>query len=133
MSLIEQINADFMTAYKASIKDESKKIDKNFLGLLKSEVTKDSKNPEDKDVISKIKSMIKGAASTNSLSELELSILNNYLPKQLSEVELDDIISSYLQENEGVNMGTIMGYLKSNYSGQYDGKVASTVVKRLTT
>ena len=72
MSLIEQINQDFMIAYKA--KEMQKK---DFLGVLKTEVTKETKIPEDTYIVSKIKSMIKNAAATNSLTEDELSILNN--------------------------------------------------------
>jgi len=126
MKLIETISVDFMTAYKA--KDMEKK---DFLGVLKTEVTKESKTPEDSMVIAKIKSMIKSAEATNSLSESELEILNTYLPKQLSNEELTEIVGSYISENENANMGQIMGFLKGSYNGQYDGRLASTVVKEL--
>lgn len=126
MSLIKTISADFMEAYKA--KDMVKK---DFLGVLKTEVTKESKTPEDSSVIAKIKSMIKSAEATNSLTEMELNILNGYLPKQLTNEELTVIVSDYLGDNENANMGQIMGYLKGNYNGQYDGRLASTVVKEL--
>lgn len=124
MKLIDKISADFMTAYKNKEMEK-----KDFLGVLKTEVTKESKSPEDSDVVAKIKSMIKNAAATNSLSEVELDILNSYLPKQLSESELTDIVNDFVSNNEGANMGSIMGYLKNNYGGQYDGKSASTVAK----
>lgn len=124
MNLIEKINADFMGAYKNKEMEK-----KDFLGVLKTEVTRESKSPVDSDVMAKIKSMIKNAAETNSLSDFELEILNSYLPKQLTEAELGDIVNDYVSANEGANMGAIMGYLKSNYDGQYDGKTASMVVK----
>jgi uncharacterized protein YqeY len=128
MKLIEQIKKDFMVAYKAKEMEK-----KDFIGLLKSEVTKESKDPEDAYIVSKIKSMIKNAAATDSLSESELEILNGYLPEQLSDDKLSDIISEFIKSEElsGMkDMGKVMGYLKSNYDGLYDGKLASTLVKQ---
>jgi len=126
MKLIETISADFMTAYKAKEMEK-----KDFLGVLKTEVTKESKTPEDSTVIAKIKSMIKSAEGTNSLSETELEILNIYLPKQLTNEDLTKIVADYISENENANMGQIMGFLKGSYNGQYDGRLASNVVKEL--
>ena len=64
-----------------------------------------------------------------SLSELELAILESYLPSQFSEDELRKIVSDYVSTTEGANMGSVMGYLKQHFGGQYDGKMASTVAK----
>ena len=129
MTLIEQIGKDFTTAFKAREMDK-----KNFLGLLKSEVTKESKTPDDVYIVSKIKSMIKNAAATNSLSEDELAVLETYLPKQMSEAELGLAIGLYIK-HEGLStmkdMGKVMGYLKTNHDGQYDGKLASGIIKEL--
>lgn len=131
MSLIEKIDADFKAAYMESRNNDSAKDKKNFLGVLKTEVTKESKNPSDAYIISKIKSMIKSAAATNSFNEIELGILEEYLPKQLTEDEISNIIKEFLTDNSGANMGQIMTYLKNNYGGQYDGKTASTLAKSL--
>ena len=129
MTLIEQIGKDFITAFKAKEMDK-----KDFLGVLKTEVTKESKTPEDTYVVGKIKSMIKNAADTNSLTKDELDILNSYLPKQLSEDELRTVIGLTIMK-EGYSgmkdMGKIMGWLKSNYDGQYDGGLASKIIKEL--
>lgn len=131
MSLIEQINQDFMIAYKA--KEMQKK---DFLGVLKTEVTKETKIPEDTYIVSKIKSMIKNAAATNSLTEDELSILNKYLPAQMDEETLTQIINEQVINNgysDIKDMGKIMGYLKNNYDGQYDGSLVSKLIKEILT
>jgi uncharacterized protein YqeY len=131
MSLIEQINQDFMIAYKA--KEMQKK---DFLGVLKTEVTKETKIPEDTYIVSKIKSMIKNAAATNSLTEDELSILNKYLPAQMGEETLRQIINEQVINNgysDMKDMGKIMGYLKNNYDGQYDGGLVSKLIKEILT
>jgi uncharacterized protein YqeY len=131
MSLIEQINQDFMIAYKAKEMEK-----KDFLGVLKTEVTKETKNPEDAYIVSKIKSMIKNAAATNSLTEAELTILNQYLPAQMGEETLRQIINEEVINNgysDMKDMGKIMGFLKNNYDGQYDGGLVSKLIKEILT
>lgn len=128
MKLIEMVSQDFMAAYKNREMEK-----KDFLGLVKSELTKETKTPEDDYVVAKIKSMIKAAEATNSLSEMELNILGKYLPKQLSDVELEGIITKFTSESNLTqkDIGKVMGFLKSNYGGQYDGKLASTITKKI--
>ena len=129
MKLIEKISKDFMSAYKD--KDMKKK---NFLGVIKTEVTKETKTPEDSYVVGKLKSMIKNAEATNSLSEYELGIINDYLPTQMTEDVLRETIRDFITKEElstMKDMGKIMGYLKSNFEGEYDGKLASTIIKEL--
>lgn len=129
MSLIEKIRDDFMAAYKA--KDMKRK---NFLGVIKSEVSKESKTPEDSYIIGKLKSMIKNAEATNSLTEYELDIINEYLPTQLNEEKLSTIIKGVIENNNissPKEMGKVMGFLKSEFDGQYDGKLAAKITKEL--
>jgi uncharacterized protein YqeY len=129
MKLIERISNDFTEAYKAKDMDK-----KNFLGVIKTEVTKESKTPEDSYIISKIKSMIKNAEATNSLTDNELSILNEYLPTQMAEETLKDAIKLLIDDYELSSlkeMGKVMTYLKNNFDGQYDGRMASTITKEL--
>jgi len=129
MSLIEKISGDFMAAYKA--KDMKRK---NFLGVIKSEVSKETKTPEDSYIIGKLKSMIKNAEATNSLTEYELDIINEYLPTQLNEEKLSTIIKGIIENNNissPKEMGKVMGLLKIEYDGQYDGKLAAKITKQL--
>ena len=129
MSLLERINADFMSAYKS--KETMKK---DFLGLIKSEVTKESKDPTDQYIVSKIKSMIKSAESTNSLSNEELEWLEVYLPTQMTDQELESEISSIVEliaADSIKEMGAVMAELKTRHNGTYDGKKASEIIKRL--
>ncbi len=60
----------------------------------------------------------------------EMNIMEEYLPKQLSEQEIKDIVFSLVVKSDvPCNMGIVMKYFKENYSGQYDGKMVSTVAK----
>ena len=64
---------------------------------------------------------------------LENQVLESFLPKQLSESELEDAVGKILEAVHDTpdlaNMGYVMGQLNAQYNGQYDGKMASTIVR----
>lgn len=117
-NLIEKINADFMAAYKAKDMET-----KDFLGLMRGELTKNTKTPDDKEVISKCKSMLKkndesmekmkqmGIDVVSSLSEREIEILNSYIPAQMSEGEIEFKVKEAIDGGAN-NIGRIMGAFK---------------------
>lgn len=57
----------------------------------------------------------------------EKTILEMYLPKQLSKEEIEKIVSGLV--SEGKTMKEIMPFFKEKYSGQYDGRTVSEIVK----
>lgn len=60
----------------------------------------------------------------------EQSILQHYLPKQMDEHLLTLAVRMIINElGAGANMGQVMAELKKRHAGQYDGKMASAVVK----
>lgn len=64
----------------------------------------------------------------------EKVILTAFMPKQLSELELRDIVGSILLTFEDKNpklMGKVLGILKEKYAGQYDGALASKIAKEM--
>ena len=64
----------------------------------------------------------------------EIEIINQFLPKQLDEKEVSEIISKYIKENNLSSikeMGKIMGYLKSNHSGSIDMALGGKIAKEL--
>jgi uncharacterized protein YqeY len=67
-----------------------------------------------------------------TVAQEEQKILESYLPKipgLLSESELIQIVNTAIQAGTASTLGALMGYLKANYAGKYDGKVASAAVK----
>lgn len=129
MKLLEIINKDFKEAY---LKREMVK--KDYLGFLKSEVTKETKTPDDAYILGKFKAMVKNGIETNSLTEFELNILRGYIPSQMSKDKLSDIIGEFIKLNgleSKRNMGVVMTHLKDTYPGEYDGKMASELVREL--
>lgn len=73
------------------------------------------------------------------LAEPELKqaeIIEKFLPKQLSEAEVEATISKLIAENgfSGMaSMGQLMGLASKQLAGSADGKTISTIVKKLLT
>lgn len=61
----------------------------------------------------------------------EISVLESFLPKQLSADELRATLEQLKTSGNASNMGAAMKMLKDKFSGQYDGKVASEVAKQV--
>ena len=63
----------------------------------------------------------------------EIAIIERFLPKQLSEAELEAAVAAVIAEigAQGMkDMGRIMAALKERHAGQMDGAKASQIVKR---
>jgi uncharacterized protein YqeY len=92
----------------------------------------------DAEVISVIRKFIKNLNECISVGitkqvdvskyEAERDILNAYLPQQLTEMEIEAFVIPFVREG---GKPSAMKALKETYAGQYDGKVASTVVDNL--
>lgn len=59
----------------------------------------------------------------------ELKIMDEYLPKQLSESEVVALIKEIKASMPSPNMGLVMKELSSKIKGQFDGKRATELVK----
>jgi uncharacterized protein YqeY len=59
---------------------------------------------------------------------VELCILNEYIPAQLTEDEIREILSIEVAM-EDLTLGRFMGYMNTKYKGRFDGKMASDVFK----
>lgn len=72
-----------------------------------------------------------GKDKTDALKEKE--ILESLLPKQMSAEVLEkavDAIVATLPERSVKMMGAVMAELKKKHDGQFDGKMASEIVKK---
>jgi uncharacterized protein YqeY len=64
----------------------------------------------------------------------ELAIIEEYLPKQLGEDDLREMIKDAIKEQGAVgmkDMGKVMKALMVKAKGQVDGKVANNIVKEM--
>lgn len=140
MTLLSTIRADSLAARK------SKSPSSSVLTTLLGEVDKEAKRLDparpltDDEVLAVVRKFLKnlaqtishlqGSGSTDALEKAntEREALEVYLPKQLTEDELEAIVRPKIAAGE--NMGVIMKSLKAEYAGRFDGQLASSIVKR---
>ena len=71
------------------------------------------------------------------LAEPELAqaaVIEKFLPEQMSEMEIEEVVSRIIQEQEASGMAAmekIMGLASAELAGKADGKTISTIVKKL--
>ena len=76
--------------------------------------------------------LFKTSEGDNELAEA--AIMERYLPKQLSEAEVEEKVKAIIAEVGATSikdMGKVMGAANKALAGQSDGRTISTVVKRL--
>lgn len=123
---------------KEKIIEDRKKAMKNgntdqrlILSTVLGEFDRISKDPSDEQVIKVIKKIVDSNIECGTIGENKY--LEIYLPKMIGEEDIKQIIIEELTRNEYStmkDMGKVMGYLKQNYAGQYDGKLASDIIKK---
>ena len=64
-------------------------------------------------------------------NERERSVLEAYLPKQLSPEELETVIRQLAAELGTTQIGPLMAKLRERHAGTFDGKAASELIKTL--
>jgi uncharacterized protein YqeY len=72
-----------------------------------------------------------GRSDTVAQNEAEKAILEVYLPAQLDAAALEAVIRNLAAELGTTQIGPLMAELRSRHAGQYDGKLASEIIKRL--
>lgn len=143
MSLFEQIQADMKNALKGGRKTELSTLRLLVSDLRNAEKTK--KQPiDDPEVIEIVQRQIKrrkeaaeqydqaGRDELASKELEELDILKNYLPMQLTEDEVRNIVRSAINESAAQgpsDMGKVMGKVMPQVKGKTDGSLVSAVVK----
>ncbi len=149
MALKEQIEADIKSAMLSKDKDALRAL-RAVKSMILLEETKEGSNGT-LSADDELKLLTKAAKQRRESADiyknqnredlaqnelLELSIIERYLPKQLSDAEvrtkLTDIISRVGATGPG-DMGKVMGAATKELAGQADGKVISALVKELLT
>lgn len=146
MALEQQIQKDIMEAMKAhnTVRTNAVRAIKSEILLAKTsgagaEIT-------DGDVIKLIQKLIKQRKESAAMyaqggrqdladNELaEAAEMEGYLPKQLSEAEVEEIVKGIIAETGAssmADMGKVMGMATKKLAGQADGRTVSTIVKKL--
>jgi len=144
MNIEEKVNADIKAAMlaKDAKKLEALRAIKSVVLLLKTSpegLTEDSANKALQKEVKKRKESAEIYKSQNrpdleTEELLQASVLEEYLPKQMSEdeikAELTKIIASVGASGPG-DMGKVMGAASKAFAGKADNKIVSTLVKQL--
>lgn len=117
-----------------------------LLAAIKNEEIAQSREVTDEDVVTVVRRQMKqrresveafrqaGREELARKEEAELAILNTFVPQQLSEEEIRQIVKEVLDqlpETERNNFGRVMGATMSKVKGKADGNLVAKVVKEL--
>ena len=144
MSKLKQLITDDMKlALKAQDKSALKAI-RMILGAIKQKEIDERIDLNDNQVMIVIQKMVKqrkdsisqfsdaGRTDLVEVEEAELSIINNYMPKQLSEEEIEVAVAKAISDsgaNSMKDMGRLMGILKGQLDGKADMGMVSQLIK----
>lgn len=147
MALFEKVNEDIKTAMKERDKvalETLRNIKKVFLEAKTAPGANDTL--EDADALKMIQKLAKQGkesaqtyidAGRQDLADAELaqvSVIERYLPEQLSEAEIEKIVKTLIEQTGASSMkdmGKVMGMANKQLAGKADGKTISGIVKKL--
>lgn len=133
MSILEKLKSDQLAARKGGDKITAKLLT-FLLGEIERDINKDTSNSNVIKLLTKVRSNIEktlAVAYTDAL-HYELCVITTYLPEEMSEEALTDIIKTLIIGNPDAKIGDLMLKLKTYVGGQaYDNKLASQVIKKL--
>ena len=102
------------------------------------------KDLEDSDIVKIIQKLVKqrkesmdiysqaGRHELADKEQQEMFALMNYLPKMLTESEVEEIVAKTIADLGATSirdMGKVMGFINKTYAGQVDGSMFSRIVK----
>jgi uncharacterized protein YqeY len=143
--IFEKINKDKETFMKAKAKNELTEV-RLLLAEIKNEEINVKHKLSDEDTFVVIKKLTKQIGESRDyavqvndsrrISEYEgqLKILNSYLPEQISEEKLEDMVKQIITENNFVgkrDMGKVMAIIMPMIKGKADNKLVSSITSRL--
>ena len=147
MALFEKVNEDIKTAMKERDKvalDTLRNIKKVFLEAKTAPGANDTLEDADAlKIIQKLAKQGKESAQTyidagrQDLADAELaqvSVIERYLPEQLSEAEIEKIVKTIIEQTGAASMkdmGKVMGMANKQLAGKADGKTISGNDKKL--
>jgi uncharacterized protein len=138
MSILEQVQADTRDAMKAGERDRV-----GALRMLASALQQDAKLGDDNEIAVLQRERKKrleaaeafrqgGSEDRAATEESEAELIEGYLPEQLSDQELEQLVSAAIEEagaSEPSEMGKVMSLVMPRVQGRADGKRVSGAVR----
>ena len=139
MTLKQQLMEDMKTSMKSGDKQQLETIRFVIAKIKNIEIDQDELGDEKiQQLIAKqIKEMKEvfadyekaGRTDLVEADQAKITILEKYLPDQMSDSELDQLIEQVIQENPDVIMGKIIGLVNQRAAGKAEGGVIAQKVK----
>jgi uncharacterized protein YqeY len=138
MTLTEKIDAEIKSAML--LKDTLKR---DILRVIKAELAREntSKSFTDEMVIKTIRKTIKNLELVDAVADVydkqarnEIMILEKYLPAQMNETELFNIVTQIILDigySGPKDMGKVIQNFNSKYPGATDGKTLAETIKKV--
>ncbi|HHW70279.1 MAG TPA: GatB/YqeY domain-containing protein [Clostridiales bacterium] len=144
MDLKKRLLEDFKIAMK-----EKDNLRKNTITMIRAAILQREKDEQieldDDGVIEVLSSELKKREASLEAAEkgnrldmvddikTEMAIIKDYLPQQLTEDEIDDIVAKTIEElgaNGMKDMGKVMGVLMPKLKGRADGKLVNQITRK---
>ncbi len=144
MKLKDRIQEDMKDAMRSGDSDQLKVIRLILSAVKQIEIDTRKTIEEDSEILTILNKMVKQRRDSitqfeqgnrKDLAEIELTeitVLEKYLPEQLSENEIDELIDQSITESSAediTKMGAVMSILKKKVSGRADMGIISQKVK----
>ena len=145
MSLLKNITDEMYLSMKSGDKEKANAL-RTLISKLKDQQIKLRKDISDEETLKIIKTLVKqrresaeiySKAGREELAEkenFEISILDNYLPKLMSEEDVLSLIKKIVDETNAKDLsdiGKVMPLVMQRGKGKVDGKIANRILRSL--
>ena len=145
MSLLKSIIDEMYLSMKSGDKQKANTL-RTLISKLKDQQIKLRKDISDEETIKIIKTLVKqrkesaeiyskaGREELAKKENFEISILNNYLPKLMSDDDVLSLIKKIIDETNAKDLsdiGKVMPLVMKRGKGKVDGKIANSVLRTL--
>ena len=145
MSLLKNITDEMYLSMKSGDKEKANTL-RTLISKLKDQQIKLRKDISDEEALKIIKTLVKqrkesaeiySKAGREELAEkenFEISILDNYLPKSMSEEDILSLIKKIVNETNAKDLsdiGKVMPLVMQRGKGKVDGKIANRILRSL--
>ena len=145
MSLLKSITNEMYVSMKLGDKEKASAL-RTLISKLKDHQIKSKKDISDEEAIKIIKTLVKQRKESAEIyskagreelavkENFELSVLNNYLPKLMSDGDVTSLIKKIIDETNAKDLsdiGKVMPLVMERGKGKVDGKIANSVLRTL--
>ena len=145
MSLLKNITDEMYLSMKSGDKEKANTL-RTLISKLKDQQIKLRKDISDEEALKIIKTLVKqrkesaeiyskaGREELAQKENFELSILDNYLPKLMSEEDVLSLIKKIVDETNAKDLsdiGTVMSLVMQRGKGKVDGKIANRILRSI--